>query len=326
MGTGSVKGFATMLIVSTISTIILIVFVTKLLLSLLVGSGWLNDKLSWFGVKKAHVPDVSKGQERFYFGFFKNFDFVKNAKYFIIASVTVLVIGVGCMAFQGMKGNGILNWGIDFTSGTKLTVQSDTAISRDKLNDQLKSLGTVSYTHLDVYKRQEQLSAAILYLFLFQRVLRSCTPSVFDDHRLLLSGRSGLQCDLLSVSGAAALPVLSQHPRCPAAQAAGHPVCFVFPAASPVQHAPCLILKQADRRRHPERLSGTNLMCAVSDQNVHGGLFAHCTDSRNAHYNHHARCPPVHRLQEQLKEGILGIHFLLDDKHAVVLILSLIHI
>ena len=45
------------------------------------------------------------------------------------------------MAFQGMKGNGILNWGIDFTSGTKLTVQSDTAISRDKLNDQLKSLG-----------------------------------------------------------------------------------------------------------------------------------------------------------------------------------------
>ena len=120
MGTGSVKGFATMLIVSTISTIILIVFVTKLLLS---------------------VPDVSKGQERFYFGFFKNFDFVKNAKYFIIASVTVLVIGVGCMAFQGMKGNGILNWGIDFTSGTKLTVQSDTAISRDKLNDQLKSLG-----------------------------------------------------------------------------------------------------------------------------------------------------------------------------------------
>ena len=141
MGTGSVKGFATMLIVSTISTIILIVFVTKFLLSLLVGSGWLNDKLSWFGVKKAHVPDVSKGQERFYFGFFKNFDFVKNAKYFIIASVTVLVIGVGCMAFQGMKGNGILNWGIDFTSGTKLTVQSDTAISRDKLNDQLKSLG-----------------------------------------------------------------------------------------------------------------------------------------------------------------------------------------
>ena len=141
MGTGSVKGFATMLIVSTISTIFLIVFVTKFLLSLLVGSGWLNDKLSWSGVKKAHVPDVSKGQERFYFGFFKNFDFVKNAKYFIIASVTVLVIGVGCMAFQGMKGNGILNWGIDFTSGTKLTVQSDTAISRDKLNDQLKSLG-----------------------------------------------------------------------------------------------------------------------------------------------------------------------------------------
>ena len=141
MGTGSVKGFATMLIVSTISTIVLIVFVTKFLLSLLVKSGLLNDKLSWFGVKKNQVPDVSKGQERFYFGFFKDFDFVKNAKYFIIASVTVLAIGVGCMTFQGVKGNGILNWGIDFTSGTKLTVQSDKAISKDQLNDQLKSLG-----------------------------------------------------------------------------------------------------------------------------------------------------------------------------------------
>lgn len=141
MGTGSVKGFATMLIVSTISTIVLIVFVTKFLLSLLVKSGLLNDKLSWFGVKKNQVPDVSKGQERFYFGFFKDFDFVKNAKYFIIASITVLAIGVGCMTFQGVKGNGILNWGIDFTSGTKLTVQSDKAISKDQLNDQLKSLG-----------------------------------------------------------------------------------------------------------------------------------------------------------------------------------------
>ena len=48
--------------------------------------------------------------------------------------------------------------------------------------------------------------------------------------------------------------------------------------------------------------------------------------SRDAHYNHHARCPPVHRLQEQLKEGILGIHFLLDDKHAVVLINAQKHI
>lgn len=140
-GTGSVKGFATMLIVSTISTMILIVLVTKFLLRLLVESGWLNNRRSWFGVKDSRVPNLAKGEERFYFGFFKKFDFVKNAKYFIFTSIAILLIGAGCMAYNGMSGKGILNWGIDFTSGTKLTIQSDNAIHKDDLNKQMKDLG-----------------------------------------------------------------------------------------------------------------------------------------------------------------------------------------
>ena len=67
-GKGSVKGFATMLMVSTITTLLLIVFIAKFLLKQLVESGWLDDKRSWFGVKESNIPDVSKGQERFYFG------------------------------------------------------------------------------------------------------------------------------------------------------------------------------------------------------------------------------------------------------------------
>lgn len=140
-GTGSVRGFATMLIVSTISTIILIVFVTKFLLGLLVESGWLNNRRSWFGVKDAHVPDLARGQDRFYFGFFEKVDFVKGAKYFIFTSITILIIGFGCMAFNGLNGKGILNWGIDFTSGTKLTVTSDEAIQKKELEKQIKELG-----------------------------------------------------------------------------------------------------------------------------------------------------------------------------------------
>ena len=66
-GKGSVKGFATMLMVSTITTLLLIVFIAKFLLKQLVESGWLDDKRSWFGVKESNIPDVSKGQERFYF-------------------------------------------------------------------------------------------------------------------------------------------------------------------------------------------------------------------------------------------------------------------
>lgn len=140
-GKGSVKGFATMLMVSTIATLLLIVFIAKFLLKQLVESGWLDDKRSWFGVKESNIPDVSKGQERFYFGRFKGFDFVGKAKYFIFTSLAVLVIGAGCMTFNGVKGNGIFNFGIDFTSGTKITVQSDTPIDKSTLNNQLKDLG-----------------------------------------------------------------------------------------------------------------------------------------------------------------------------------------
>lgn len=140
-GKDSVKGFATMLMVSTITTLLLIVFIAKFLLKQLVESGWLDDKRSWFGVKESNIPDVSKGQERFYFGRFKGFDFVGKAKYFIFTSLAVLVIGAGCMTFNGVKGNGIFNFGIDFTSGTKITVQSDTPIDKSTLNNQLKDLG-----------------------------------------------------------------------------------------------------------------------------------------------------------------------------------------
>lgn len=140
-GTGTVKGFATMLIVSTITTIIVIVFVAKFLMSLLIESGWLDNKYALFGVKKEHIPDVNKGQERFYYGFFDKFDFIKNSKYFIGFSVCIVGIGLACMIFNGVQGNGALNWGIDFTSGTKLTVQSDTEISKDTLDKQLEELG-----------------------------------------------------------------------------------------------------------------------------------------------------------------------------------------
>lgn len=140
-GTGSVRGFATMLIISTIATLIIIVFVAKFLLKMLVDSGALDNKYSWFAVKTSNVPDVTKGEERHYFGRFHTTDFVKNAKYFIITSLTILVVGVSFMAFNGVQGDGILNLGIDFTSGTKIQVESDSAIDKATLTQQLTDLG-----------------------------------------------------------------------------------------------------------------------------------------------------------------------------------------
>ena len=140
-GTGSVKGFATMLIVSTITTLLLIVFIVRFLLGLLVNSGYLDERYELFGVKKSDVPDVSKGEERRKFTKFKGFDFVGKAKYFICTSLAVLAISIVCIGVNGFSGNGVMNLGIDFTSGTTLTIQSDAAIDQADLESQLEELG-----------------------------------------------------------------------------------------------------------------------------------------------------------------------------------------
>ncbi|MDE6195913.1 MAG: protein translocase subunit SecD, partial [Erysipelotrichaceae bacterium] len=140
-GTGSVKGFATMLIVSIITTLLLIVFVARFLLKLIIDSGYVDNKRHLFAVKEEHVPNISKGEEQFYFGRFQKFDFVGKAKYFIIASISVLVLSCVAMGVHAVQGNGALNLGIDFTSGTKMTIQSDTAIDRDTLSKELSALG-----------------------------------------------------------------------------------------------------------------------------------------------------------------------------------------
>ena len=141
LGTGSIKGFATMLIVSTLTTLLLIVFVTRFLLGLLVNSGVLDERYNWFGVRKSDVPNVSKGEERRKFSVFRTFDFVSKAKYFVFISLSILVIAAGCMIYHGVNGDGVLNFGIDFSSGTSLILQSDTTIDSEAIRTQLSDLG-----------------------------------------------------------------------------------------------------------------------------------------------------------------------------------------
>lgn len=140
-GTGSVKGFATMLIVSTVATLLLIVFIARFLLKMIVDSGYVDNKRSWFAVKDSRIPNIAKGEEQFYFGRFGGFDFVSKAKYFIYASLSIMGIAILCMGFNVMNGNGLMNFGIDFTSGTKITIQSDEAIDSATLKTELSDLG-----------------------------------------------------------------------------------------------------------------------------------------------------------------------------------------
>ncbi len=148
-GTGSVKGFATMLIISVITTMIVIVFVAKFLLKLIVESGICEGKYRWFAVNQRDVPDVTKGEERTQFGRFERFDFIAKAKYFIYSSVAILAVGVCMMGYHALQGNGILNLGIDFTSGTKLQIEAEQALDKAGLETKLHELG-ISYDSIKI--------------------------------------------------------------------------------------------------------------------------------------------------------------------------------
>lgn len=140
-GTGSVKGFATMLIISTILALFFQVSIVRLVLGLLVKSGYLDDKRSWFGVKDSDVPDVSKGEGKKFKGFLSDFDFVKNAKYAISISVIIILLGLAFFIGNLAAGNGGMNLGIDFSSGTKITVtEANKKMTANKLTKDIEAL------------------------------------------------------------------------------------------------------------------------------------------------------------------------------------------
>lgn len=70
-GTGSVKGFATMLMITVFMTLLLNVGMSKALLNLVVKSGICDHKPTWFAVKQSQIPDVSSGEKQFYTGTYK---------------------------------------------------------------------------------------------------------------------------------------------------------------------------------------------------------------------------------------------------------------
>lgn len=125
-GTSAVKGFATMLIVSILVSFLTAVLGSRLLLGILVKSRIFDGKLSWFGSahrKSEHTEAKLK------------FDFVKNRKKFYGITLSTLIIGVVASASLGW------NLGIDFTSGTRIEVTSNTAIDPEKLEEEFSELG-----------------------------------------------------------------------------------------------------------------------------------------------------------------------------------------
>lgn len=145
-GTGSVKGFATMLIITVIMTMVINVGLFRILLNLLASSHVVDDHPGWFGVKKNQMPDLTKGERQFYTGSPK-WNYVNISKYVIRIAAAIFVIAIGLGIFNTARGNGPVNLGIDFSSGTKLTVTSDKAITTDDVEKEMESLGYSDFSY-----------------------------------------------------------------------------------------------------------------------------------------------------------------------------------
>ncbi|MGD6774384.1 protein translocase subunit SecDF [Sutcliffiella horikoshii] len=135
-GTSSVKGFATMLIVSILLSFITAVFGSRLLLGLWVNSRFMNNKPHLFGVKKEDILDINMTDENTEPpNRFDNWDFMKHRKKFFMLSGALIVVGIIVLAVFR------LNLGIDFASGTRVEILSETSLTAEEITEELASIG-----------------------------------------------------------------------------------------------------------------------------------------------------------------------------------------
>lgn len=104
VGSGGVKGFATTLAIGIVLSMFTALFVTRFILNGLYMLGF--DDVKFYGVTK----------ER------KTFDFIKHGPKFAIVSGVLIAAGIIAMIVNGAIGNKTLNFGLDFSGGTTITV------------------------------------------------------------------------------------------------------------------------------------------------------------------------------------------------------------
>lgn len=122
-GESSIKGFATMLMISIFVTMFVMVFVTRFLLNLFVKTGYFDKHISTFLGTHTNKED------------WKKIDFIKNSRIFFSLSVIVVLLGIVSLGWKG------LNLGIDFKGGSSISVQSEKEITKESVETDLQEMG-----------------------------------------------------------------------------------------------------------------------------------------------------------------------------------------
>ena len=134
-GESSIKGFATMLIITVLVTMFTMVFLTRQLLKVFIKTDFFNDKVKLFlNINKEDIPNVSKNEQAKPNRFAK-VNFFKYKKACIGVSLLIIVVGAIVFTIKGF------NLGIDYKSGTSITIASEQNITEKMLKADIKELG-----------------------------------------------------------------------------------------------------------------------------------------------------------------------------------------
>lgn len=152
-GTSSVKGFATTLIISILLSFLTAVWGSRVLLGLLVNSGYINNS-AWFGIAKSkqHSLDENIGTLDLSTKF-DRFDFVHNRKKFYTFSLAILVAGLVVLGIFR------LNLGIDFTKGTRVQIEADQMLTKEEI---AKYVGSIGFPSEDIVLTGEKSNSAVI--------------------------------------------------------------------------------------------------------------------------------------------------------------------
>ncbi|AOV07633.1 protein translocase subunit SecDF [Sporosarcina ureilytica] len=153
-GTSSVKGFAMMLMISILVSFITAVWGSRLLLGLLVNSELLDGKPGLFGISKKRIhPAYEKVDTLDLTTKFDRFDFVGTRKRFFTLSIILLISGAIVLGIFK------LNLGIDFSSGTRVEVLSEQALSHGEIEEFVDSIG---YPATDIVISGEEKNIGVI--------------------------------------------------------------------------------------------------------------------------------------------------------------------
>lgn len=103
-GSGTIKGFSVTLALGIVLSMFTALVVTRFIVNVLYGLGFTDEKYYGRQKEKKAIP------------------FVQRAKIFYIISAVVIIAGFVGMGLNHSNGKGVMNYSLDFTGGTSMTV------------------------------------------------------------------------------------------------------------------------------------------------------------------------------------------------------------